>query len=118
MTENGSHIDFEQWAALAASDPEAFETRRAQVIDAAIRRAPRPKQQRLRGLQWKLDQVRRLSHTPMAACLRMTNMMWDSLLSEGGLIDAFEQLGHSEPLPPRFKAEVIELDRRHITDLS
>lgn len=118
MKENGNHIDFEQWAALAASDPEAFEARRAQVIDAAIRRAPHPKQQRLRGLQWKLDQVRRLSHTPMAACLRMTNMMWDSVLSEGGLIDAFEQLGHSKPLPRRFKADVIALNKGQHRDLS
>ncbi|MGA7801464.1 MAG: DUF3135 domain-containing protein [Gammaproteobacteria bacterium] len=118
MNENGGHIDFEQWAALAASDPEAFEARRAQVIDAAIRRAPRPKQQRLRGLQWKLDQVRQLSRTPMAACLRMTNMMWDSVLSEGGLLEAFEQLGQTKPARSRPKASVISLDHNRRRDLS
>ncbi|HKJ08805.1 MAG TPA: DUF3135 domain-containing protein [Gammaproteobacteria bacterium] len=110
MNDNGGHIDFEQWAALAASDPEAFEAQRAQVIDAAIRRAPRPKQQRLRGLQWKLDHVRQLSGTPMAACLRMSNMMWDSVLKEGGLLDAFQSLGHARPMPARPRAEVLRMD--------
>ncbi|MEJ2644030.1 MAG: DUF3135 domain-containing protein [Gammaproteobacteria bacterium] len=118
MNDNGGHIDFEHWAALAASDPEAFEAQRAQVIDAAIRRAPRPKQQRLRGLQWKLDQVRQLSGTPMAACLRMSNMMWDSVLKEGGLLDAFEALGHAKPVAPRPKADILRLDPNRRRDLS
>jgi len=116
MSDCAGHIDFDQWAALAASDPEAFETRRAQLIDATIRRAPAGKQQRLRCLQWKVDQVRRLSRTPLAACVRMSNMMWESVLNEGGLLEALEGRAQSAPTG-RPKARLLAFPRER-QDLS
>jgi hypothetical protein len=94
-------IDFNQWAQLAKSDPEAFEAKRAQLIEETILRMPAHKQQRMRCLQWKIDQVRRQAGNPMAACIKISEMMWDSLAGPGGLQEALERLGAKdvEPLP-------------------
>jgi hypothetical protein len=111
-----AHIDFEQWSSLAALDPEAFEARRHQLIEDVIRSAPQHRQPRLRGLQWRLDRVRERSGTPLAACIRMSEMMWEALLGEGGLRDSLECLTQARPQPPRRpSAQVFQLDavRRH-----
>ncbi len=100
-------VDFDQWAELAKSDPEAFEARRAEVIEDMISRMPPHKQHRMRCLQWKIDQVRAQCKTPMAACIKLSEMMWDSLVGPGGLKDALERLSMDEPQPlPR--ARVLE----------
>lgn len=102
-----SLIDFNQWAELAKTDPVAFEARRAATIDEMIQRMPAHKQQRMRCLQWKIDQVRGQASNPMAACIKLSEMMWDSLVGPGGLREVLERLGegHFEP-PPR--APVLE----------
>ncbi len=94
-------IDFDDWAELAQSDPAAFEARRQQAIDALIERMPAHKRQRMRCLQWKIDQVRNRASSPMAACIKLSEMMWDSLTGPGGLKEALDRLGddHSAPLP-------------------
>ena len=94
-------IDFDDWARLAESDPVAFEAKRAQVIEDMIQGMPEHKRQRLRCLQWKIDRVREQCNTPMAACMKLSEMMWDSLVGPGGLKDALERLGEgsAEPLP-------------------
>lgn len=101
-----SLVDFDQWAALAKSDPEAFEAKRAEVIEDMIRRMPEHKQHRMRCLQWKIDQVRNQASNPMAACIKLSEMMWDSLVGPGGLREALERVGEQnfEPLP---KARVL-----------
>lgn len=87
-------IDFDEWASLAKADPEKFEARRRDIIEAAIARSCPNQQQRLRSLQWKIDQVRKLSPTPIAACVKISNLMWDSLAGPGGLQEKLEQLQH------------------------
>lgn len=82
------NIDFDTWSALAHSDPNAFEALRMRLIDDVIRRAPPQRQHRLRCLQWRIDQIRRTSHTPMAACLRLSNMMWETVVGRHGLLAA------------------------------
>jgi hypothetical protein len=101
-------IDFDDWAKLAKSDPDAFEAQRKKAIEEMIQRMPEHRQQRIRCLQWKVDQVRSRSSTPMAACIRISEMMWDSLVGEGGLRDALAQLG-SEPSQPLPRAAVLQL---------
>ena len=78
--------NFDEWVHLARSDPQAFEAQRIQVIDRAILKAPAHKQQRLRCMQWKLDQIRKTSRTPLVACLRMNRMLWESVAGEQGLL--------------------------------
>lgn len=85
-------IDFDEWARLAKTDPEEFETRRREIIESTIARNPTGRQQRLRSLQWKIDQIRTLSPTPISACVKISNMMWDSLTGPGGLKDSLAQL--------------------------
>jgi len=100
-------IDFDQWSQLAQSDPAAFEQKRAEVIAAMIGRMPAHKQQRMRCLQWKIDQVRSQAKTPMAACIKLSEMMWDSLVGPGGLKEVLERVG-SENFDPPPKAKVLE----------
>lgn len=85
-------FDFERWAALARSDPQGFEAERAAVLEAAIRRAPEERQRRLRGLQWRIDQVRRTTRNPLVACQRIHGMMWESVVRDGGLLDHLHRL--------------------------
>ena len=84
-------FDFEQWSDLANNDPEGFEAHRSAVIEAAIERAPARTQARLRRLQWKLDQIRHTAPSPLAASLRMNQLLWDSLAGPDGLLDRLQQ---------------------------
>jgi len=90
-TTSSAAVDFEKLSALAASDPDAFESLRADLIEEQILRAPPERQQRLRCLQWRIDQIRRSSRTPLAACIRISQMMWDSVTGPGGLQEALNQ---------------------------
>lgn len=71
--------NFDAWSELARRDPVAFEARRRQAIEAAIRLASPKRQATLRRLQWRIDGVRRASPNPLAAAIRMSAMMHDSL---------------------------------------
>jgi len=73
------HIDFDEMLALAKTDPATFEAKRAEYIESFLTSVPVEKQTRLRGLQWQIDQTRRLARTPMASCIAISRMMWDSL---------------------------------------
>jgi hypothetical protein len=85
--------DFDTWMSLAQTDPVAFEERRSRLIEEFIERTPADQQRRLRGLQFKVDMERRRARTPMAACLRISDMMWQAVVGEGGLRDTLNSLG-------------------------
>ncbi len=87
-----AEIDFDTWSEMARNDPDAFEKMRLQAIEAAIDSAPEANRERLRRLQWRIDQERRLAGTPMAACLRISRMMWRAVLGPNGLNDRFAEL--------------------------
>ena len=86
-------FDFEEWMLLAKSDPEEFEKRRKHVIDDLISSAPEDRQQRLRGLQWRIDIERRRCSNPLAACIRLSDMMWNFVYAEDGFLNALKMLG-------------------------
>ena len=100
-------VDFTHWSELARTDPEAFEARRAEVIEEMIQSMPEHRQQRMRCLQWKIDQVRNRAPNPMAACIKLSEMMWDSLVGPGGLREVLERMGQGDFEPPP-KASVLE----------
>ena len=104
-------IEFDDWAELAQSDPAAFERRREQAIEELIARMPEHKQQRMRCLQWKIDQVRDRAGSPMAACIKLSEMMWDSLTGPGGLKEALDRMSleNSSPLP---NADILSFEAR------
>ena len=85
-------FDFDDWSRLAKDDPSAFEARRQALIEEFLRQFPQPDQQRLRGLQFRIDMVRRRARTPMGACLKISSMMWESLLGNHGLKAALDTL--------------------------
>ena len=70
--------DFDQLVKLAQEDPEALEALRKQLCESLIQQAPESYQQRLRGLQFKIDMERRRAKTPMAACIKLSSLMQDS----------------------------------------
>lgn len=77
------HIDFEAWSKLAKRDPETFENLRTRMLDACIARASEERQQRLRCLQWRINQVRNSASNPMAACISISDMMWETFTDLG-----------------------------------
>lgn len=103
---------FDEWSALAKSDPQAFERHRRQVIDRAIHAAPAQRRQQLRRMQWKLDQIRSTSRTPMVACLRMNRLLWESVAGENGLIARLQQPTAARQQPAGPSARVIPLAGR------
>lgn len=101
-----NRYDFDALMNLAERDPGAFEVVRQQLIDDAIEQAPEQRRQRLRGLQWRVDLTRRHAGTPMAACIRLSQLMWDSVVGERGLVEALHMAPRQES--PR-SAEIVEL---------
>ena len=91
-TEFNFLFDFDEWSRLAKSDPAAFEARRLALIEEYLGQFAPLDQRRLRGLQFRIDMERRRARTPMAACLRLSSMMWDSVLGNRGLKNAMERL--------------------------
>lgn len=70
-------FDFDSWAALARSDPDAFERCRVELLEKAIRLFPENKQ-RLNGLQCRIDLEREKARVPLNACIRLSDLMWNS----------------------------------------
>ena len=99
MESPSQYLDFDQWRLLARTDPEAFESRRREVLDAAIARAPENRRQRLRGLQWRVDVVLRRSSTPLAACITLSDMMWQSFAGSDGLVERLHGFGEARLTP-------------------
>ncbi len=107
-------FDFDHWLELANTDLSAFEALRRSVIEELIEQAPEEQRDRLRRLQWRIDQERRLSKSPMGACIRISRMMWEQVIGEGGLIDRLQQLNgrsFSTAAHGRSPAKVIPLVR-------
>lgn len=102
-------FDFDAWSHLAQTDSDGFEARRQQEIEALIASAPQSVQRRLRGLQWRLDHVRQRSTNPLGASVKMSQMMWQSLIGPGGLVEALERL--RKPAPRRAPASVTPIRR-------
>ncbi len=75
-------FNFDEWAALAKGDPDAFELRRTQCLREAITRAPNHAKRRLEGLQFQIDMIRRRAKHPLGACIKISNMMFDCFFNE------------------------------------
>jgi len=101
---------FEDMAALAKHNPVEFEALRIRLCNQLIDSAPEYLQKRLRGLQFTIDMERKRARSPMAACLKISSMMNDSL------IELSEALSNpQEYVRNRYRknAQVIPLFARH-----
>jgi len=105
-------VDFDQWLKLANTDMPAFEALRRTMINQVIEQAAEEQRDRLRRLQWRIDQERRLCKSPMGACVRISRMMWDRLMGQDGLLERLQELtdsGFPRPGRSRQRARVIPL---------
>lgn len=105
-------FNFDRWKNLCAVDPEGFERVRRAVVEAQIARAPAERRARLEALQWRVDRVRERAGSPLGACLRLSQLMWQTVLRREGLLRRIEALQSSpEALPPLASAQVISLQQ-------
>ena len=110
---NNAEFDFDEWVKLARDNPEAYEDKRRQMLQEVIDSTSPEVRRRMQGLQWKIDQIRSTSTNPMASCLKISQMMWDSVLGENGLLEHMERLNSSEGLErdkPKVSAKIIEIN--------
>lgn len=111
---------FDTLMTMAQTNPEGFERLRQREVDTLIASAPEQIQQRLHGLQFQIDAQREIQKTPMAACIKISNMMHESfaqlreLLSQFGQQNAPLVLRPAEPQPgPVLQtAEIIDFPSR------
>ncbi len=83
-------FDFDYWANIAKVDPDRFESMREAILEDLIEQSPSHMRRRMEGLQWQINQIRITSSNPMASCLRISQLMWNSVLGDQGLITALQ----------------------------
>ncbi|MDY6941550.1 MAG: DUF3135 domain-containing protein [Pseudomonadota bacterium] len=108
-SERTGKFDFDTWADLAKSDPQAFEARRCEEIERLIGSASAANRCRLRGLQFRIDMERRRSRTPIGGCVRLSHLMMDAFHNQ--FVPCI--VGDIDPSKPRdlTRAPVISMDR-------
>ena len=98
-----AQFNFDEWANLATRDPGEFEQRRQNCIEQFIGRYPASRQKRLRGLQFRIDMERKRARTPMGACVKLSSMMWDTVMGDEGFVSTVKLLvepgNHSDNSP-------------------
>ena len=75
-----SGFDFDLWSKMARQDPEKFEAMRQQLINDLLAQAPPHLKQRMVGLQWQVNQIRKQAGNPLTACLQISQKMWTNVL--------------------------------------
>jgi hypothetical protein len=73
-----SAIDFDKWAELAKINPDAFEKLRSQYLTNVLNKIAEPRRHKFECLQWKIDQIRHTTKSPLSACIKISNLMWSS----------------------------------------
>jgi hypothetical protein len=84
--------DWEEWVRLAHEDPEKFERERAAAIEELIMSQPAETRHRNRQLQWKINAIRQTSPNSLYACVRIYEMLMDTVYGPDGLLAAIELL--------------------------
>lgn len=77
---------FALWAELARRDPEAFEASRREMLENLVACAAPDRQDRLRAVQWQLDQLRRRAGNPRQACDALASRLWERTTGREGLM--------------------------------
>ena len=105
-------MGFEDWLELAKTNPEAFEAKRQEAVEAAISNAPANIQPRLRGLQWRVDRTRDLASSPVSSMMAISNMMWDNYHYLNGLLHHLAK--PAETAKPVHTATVLPFREREL----
>lgn len=83
----------EDLSRLARDDPPAFEALRQKLIDNLIDRASERTKPRLRGIQFQVDCLRRLSGSALGSTVKIYELMWKSFLDLNYNCQDFVQMG-------------------------
>ncbi|VAW94931.1 hypothetical protein MNBD_GAMMA22-1700 [hydrothermal vent metagenome] len=75
---NQNSIDFDKWVELAQINPKAFEELRTQVLEIALSKIDKRRRHKFECLQWRIDQIRQTSKTPLSGCIKISQLMWSS----------------------------------------
>lgn len=89
--------DYELLVRLARDDPPAFEALRSEMISDFIEHAPERYRRRLRGIQFRVDAIRRLTHNPLATLIKVQTLMWDNFLRMDQELQKFAHYLHADP---------------------
>lgn len=108
------NLDFDHLLQLAEEDPARFENMRQAAIDDFISTLPEERQERMRRLQWRIDQERR-NRTPLSACVKISSMMWEHMVGPQGLLGYLQ--GKSQPINVAEKQACKVLDFPHGSSL-
>lgn len=73
-----SNFNFDEWSKLYETDPDEFERRRTELLQARIMQSPIPQRNMLRMLQLEVDTIRQ-THSPEDALVLINEMMTDRL---------------------------------------
>ena len=114
MKTQAKTFDFDEWKELAANDPQGFESRRRDVIEREIRRAPKQLQRRLRGLQWQIDVIRNRYKDPRVSSAKLFDMMWQQVYGDHGLLHALTMQPMPSTMAAGKSARVINLHCRQL----
>ena len=76
-----SHLpDFDTLRRMARDNPDGLEALRKKLVAELLDEAGPERRQRLEGLQFRIDMERRRAANPLAATIKLSSMMRDSLL--------------------------------------
>jgi len=114
-------MDFEpeHWLKLARANPEEFERARKAAVQILIASAPPVMQDRLRGLQCRIDLERRKAKTPLGAAIRLHTLMWDRFQTLSAALNDLknaDMCGALEAPKPTASAAVIPFVRTRPCD--
>ncbi len=106
-------LSFDDWARLARRDRHAFEQARRAKIDAFLATRPAHRRERLERLQWRIDRERERCVNPLAACVHLSNLMWERFAGPRGLAAAWQELGSRTLATQQPTPQVLPFRRRH-----
>lgn len=86
-----NQIDHEEWARLKKENPEEFEKKRKNVIEAFIIFNSEDRE-RAKKFQWTIDAIRKKSKNPLQSLGRMMELLYKKTYGDGGLIKLIKQL--------------------------
>lgn len=70
--------EFDELLKLAENNPEELEKLRRTLVDQVIQQAPERLRRRLQGLQFQIESQCKIAGSPMAACIKISEMMHES----------------------------------------
>ena len=99
MNSQNKPLDFDHLVALAQTKPQVLERYLRLKVNQIINAAKPENRIHLRRLQFRIDAVRYRAKTPLAACIKISQMMHDELWCLKEVLDGNrDSLNHPDPV--------------------